>query len=138
MSTPHPDFWDKLSVKIYSRYLYRTQLCQTLATVNIGLIHKLPEVKPYWKIMDFLYLKKDSTMRFLGLAKNLKFSGDVKPSDSIFELVNPIIDESKSADKHVSGGDVVCITPFDRKFITASPNKDLQNTTRLYYTAADQ
>lgn len=69
----HPNFLDQLAVRIYPRYLYPTQVCQTLATVNIGMVHKLPEVKPYWKIMDYLYLKKDSTLRFLGLAKNLGF-----------------------------------------------------------------
>jgi len=139
MPSSHPNFLDKIALKIYPRYLYPSQICLTLATVNIGMIHKLPDVKPYWKIMDYLYLKKDSTLKFLGLARNLGFEGEIKPFDSIFELVRPEVDENKSAGKHVGSGDLVCVTSSDRRFIAACPTEALQGEGGpLYYTAADQ
>lgn len=88
--------------------------------------------------MDYLYLQKDSTLKFLGLARSLGFTGEVKPFDSIFELVNPHVDESKSSGKHVSGGDIVCITPSDRKFISAAPTSSSSAADKIFFTAADQ
>ena len=138
MSTPRPNFLDRLAVKIYPRYLYPSQLCQTLATVNIGITHKVPEIKPYWKIMDHLYLKKDSTLKYLGLARNLEIAGDFNPYDSIFELVSPLVDEDKSYGKHASGGDIVCLSPTDRRFIVAAPDQSGPSKEKIYFTAADQ
>jgi hypothetical protein len=114
----HPNLLDKLAKKIYSGYLYPGQLCQTDATVNVGIIHKLPDIKPFWKIMDYLYVKKGCGMRFLGLARDLNISGDVLPSYSIMELVNPVVDEKKSFGKELNHGDLICITPYDRRFLS--------------------
>jgi hypothetical protein len=117
----HPNFFDGLALKFFPGYLYQGQLCQTLATVNVGIIHKLPDIKPFWKIMDYLYLKKGSVMRYLGKAGSLDVVGDVLPAYSVFELLQPEVDEKKSFGKQLSGGDWVCLTPFDRQFIAAAP-----------------
>jgi hypothetical protein len=34
-------------------------------------------------------------------------------------VVHPVISESKSPGKHISPGDIVCITPADRKYLSA-------------------
>jgi hypothetical protein len=120
-ASSHPNFLDRLLLKIYPRYLYPGQTCHTLATVNVGILHKLPDIQPYWKIMDYLYLRKDSVVKYLGLAKHLKFSGDVQPLYTIMELVDPHVDENKSFDKQASPGDLICLTPYDRQFISAIP-----------------
>jgi len=75
--------------------------------------------------MDFVYLKKESVFRFLGLAKNLRISDEVQPVFTILELVKPAVDETKSFGKHLSQGDLITLTPFDRKFIIAAPSAEL-------------
>ena len=117
----HPNFLDKFYLKIYPSYLYPGQLCQPLSTINVGILHKLPDITPTWKIMDYVYLKKETLLKFLGLAKNLHFSDEIQPVFTILELVKPLVDEGKSFGKHLSPGDVVTLTPFDRKFIIAAP-----------------
>ncbi|OGD08983.1 hypothetical protein A2397_05820 [Candidatus Amesbacteria bacterium RIFOXYB1_FULL_44_23] len=120
MSSPtHPNFLDNLLLKLYPRYIYPGQMCRTLATVNIGVIHKLPDIHPYWKIMDYLYLKKDARLKYLGLARSLKLTGDVQPLYTIMEVVEPRVDENKSFDKQLTPGDLICLTPYDRQFIVA-------------------
>jgi len=118
-SLAHPNFLDRVALKIYPRYLYPQQPCESVAEINVGILHKLPDIKPYWKIMDFIYLKKGSVLKYLGLAANLNIEGDVQPSYTILETVNPVIDEQKSLDRHLSAGDLVCLTPFDRQFLTS-------------------
>jgi hypothetical protein len=117
----HPNILDKIYLKIYPGYLYSGQLCQCLSTINVGIIHKLPDSTSVWKIMDYLYLKKGSLLKFLGLAKKLRISEDIQPLYSILESVSPQVDETKSADKHLSPGDLIIITPIDRQFITPAP-----------------
>lgn len=137
MSTTHPTVWDKFVVKVFPRYLYQTQTCLTLATTNIGMIHKVPDIKPYWKIMDYLFLQKDSTLKYLGLAKDIDVAGDVLPNYSVFELIHPLVDENKSPGKHAAGGDIICITPFDRQFIVAAPENHTPSPSEpIYFTAA--
>ena len=138
ISRSHPNFWDKVAVKIYPRYLYTTQFCHTLATVNVNLLHHEPNAKTSWKIADNVYLKKDSTLRFIGLVKKLKGFNGLDPYSSIFVLVNPQLDELKSSGKHVSSGDTIFLTPFDRRFIVAAPDQPLPDSAPLFYTAADQ
>jgi hypothetical protein len=115
-----PNIFDNLAVKIYPRYLYPGQLCESLAEINVGILHKLPDIKTNWKILDYFYLKKGSLMKFLGLARTLKIVGDIEPQFSIMEMILPLADESKSFDRQLSKGDLVCLTPYDRQFIIAS------------------
>jgi hypothetical protein len=126
MSTTHPNFWDRLAVKIYPSYLYPSQYCLADTTLSVGIIHLVPGIKPEWKIMDYVYLSKDSSFRYLGLGRNLKLSGDVQPIFTILEVVYPYIDQRKSPGKQMSPGDIVCITPFDRPYIRSAP-PDYQN-----------
>lgn len=112
----HPNFFDRIFVKINPRYLYPHQIAQTVGKVYMGIVHKLPESKPNWKIMDYIYLQKGSTMRFWGLAKSLKWEGDLNPASSIFEIVSPIT-EGELNPRHVASGDVISISPSDRRFI---------------------
>ena len=74
--------------------------------------------------MDYVYLKKETILKFLGLAKKLHFSDEIQPVFTILELVKPDVDESKSFGKHLSPGDVITLTPFDRKFIIAAPQSE--------------
>lgn len=123
----HPNILDQIAVKIYPRYLYPGQFCQTAATTNVGIIHKVPDIHNSWKVMDYLYLKKGSFMRYLGLAKNVKVMGEIEPMSTILELIDPEVEDSKSPGKHVSPRDLVCVSPFDRQFIMAAekPSPDL-------------
>jgi hypothetical protein len=117
----HPNILDNFFLRIYPRYLYPGQLCQSLTTINVGIIHKLPDVTPLWKIMDYLYLKKGSVFKFLGLARNLHIEGEVQPLYSVLQMVSPFVDEKKSFGKHLSPGDMITLTPFDRQFIVPAP-----------------
>jgi hypothetical protein len=128
----HPNFLDKLALKIYPQYLYPGQLCESLATINIGIIHKLPEIKPFWKVMDYLYMKKGSVFNYLGLAKNLQIVGDIDPMYSVIEILIPYVDENKSYGKQLSKGDIVCLSPFDRKFIIAAPDDVLSRKQNVW------
>lgn len=121
MFGPHPNLLDKFFLRIYPQYLYPGQPCQAVATVNVGIVHRIPDKQPYWKIMDYLYLKKGSTMTFIDLARNLHLNGDVLPAFSVLELVNPEVDEMKSFGKIANPTDMICITPYDRQFIMAAP-----------------
>jgi len=126
---PHPNRLDKIKLRLDRNYLYPGQLCQTIAKVNAGIVHKIPSVEPYWKIMDYIYLKPGSTLKFLGLAKDLKFTGDVLPVHSVFETVSPliyddIISENISGSRpHLGAGDIVIFIPQDRQFISAAPQQ---------------
>jgi len=120
----HPNFFDRLAVKIYPRYLYAGQICQSISPINIGMIHRLPDIRPRWKVVDYLYLKKGSTMKYLGLAKSLKIEGEITPMSTILELINPDVDESKSPGKHISPGDLITISQYDRQFLNASTPPD--------------
>ncbi len=117
----HPNFLDKLYLKIYPKYLYEGQNCQSLAKIYIGIINKVPDIKPYWKIMDYLYLEPKSTFKYLGLARDLKFTGDIHPFDSILETIDPKVKEDPLNPKHAGIGDLVVVTPTDRQFLAALP-----------------
>lgn len=118
----HPNFLDRLALRIYPRYLYPQQLAVTVAKVNVGVVHKIPQTPPYWKIMDYLFILKGSQLRYLGLARDLKLTGDVEPLYSLFELIHPIAEDNLDHDaKHTTTGDLVCVTPADRKYIYPSP-----------------
>ncbi len=117
----HPNFTDKLKLRFNPRYLYPGQLCQSQATVNAGIIHKLPDIKPFWKTMDYLYLKTGSVFKYHDVAKNLDMTGDFPPNAPILEVVAARVDDQKSAGKQSNPGDLICLTPFDRQFITPQP-----------------
>lgn len=77
--------------------------------------------------MDYLYLKKGSCLKYLGLAKDLKFTGDVDPAHSVFEAVSPLFESrDPSANPmnlttHLAIGDIVAVVPSDRRFIAPAP-----------------
>ena len=121
MTITHPNLLDKLFLKIYPQYLYPGQSCQAVATVNVGIVHRIPDRHPYWKIMDYLFLRKGSTFKYLDLARNLHLNGDILPSYSVLELVTPDVDEMKSFGKIANTADIICLTPYDRQFIVAAP-----------------
>lgn len=125
MSTTHPNFLDKLAVKIYPGYLYQGQLCVTQAITSVAVIHLIPDLKPHWKIMDFIYVNKNSAFRFLGLGSSLKMNGDVQPLFSILQTVYAYVDERKSEGKQLAPGDLICTTPFDRQFFLTAPESFL-------------
>lgn len=127
----HPNLFDHIAVKIYPRYLYPGQFCQTIATTNVGIIHKLPDIHNTWRVMDYLYLQKGSYLRYLGLAKRVKVFGEIDPNSTILELVEPVVDESKSFGKHASPRDLICISPFDRQFIASATGPALNPISRL-------
>jgi hypothetical protein len=88
----------------------------------VGIVHKIPQNPPYWKIMDYVFLLKGSLLKYLGLARDHHVEGDVLPMYSLFELVKPVMDDSMDKEvHHASPGDLVCVTPFDRKFIYPAP-----------------
>lgn len=113
----HPNLFDKLAVHFSPYYLYPGQLCQSQGTINAGVIHKLPDIKPFWKSMDYLYLKPGSVFKYHGLAKDLSMSGDFSPKSPIFEIVSAKIDDQKSFGKQTNPGDLIFLTPFDRQFV---------------------
>ncbi len=113
----HPNILDRFLVKVYSRYLYPGQPCLTVATTNVGVIHKSPDITSFWKIMDYVYLSKNSALKYAGLARNLNMPGDIPPLYSVFQLITPIVDEIKSRGKSASPGDLIAISPYDRQFI---------------------
>lgn len=119
MIIKHPNILDNLAFKIYPRYLYPGQECETVTEINVGIIHKLPDSKPFWKIMDYVYIKKGAVMNFLGLAGSLHIEGDILPRNSVMEIISAVSDDKKSPGKQLSRGDLVCLTPYDRQFITA-------------------
>jgi hypothetical protein len=118
---PHPNYLDKLFVKIYSRYLYPGQACHLLGEVYVGILHRFPNAKECWKISDYVYLKSNSTMKYLGLATDLGGVTDAHPNDSLFESVNPILKEDALIPKHIAPGDIILITPTDRQYVAALP-----------------
>jgi len=132
----HPNFIDRLSVKIWPRYLFPGQLASTTGKIQIGIVHKLPQAKPYWKIMDYVLLEKGSILRFRGLAKNLNLTGDVEPIFSVFDLVSvkPVYDVAEQG-KHITPGDMVIVLPVDRQFIYPAPEQQSAHHDPLYYTA---
>lgn len=113
----HPNLLDKLAVKIYSRYLYPDQTAVLQGKVYAGIMHKSPEVKEGWKVMDYFYLEPNSTLRFKGLASKFNLRQEISPKHSLFEIINPIILTSYTKPHHISPGDVICIAPSDRQFI---------------------
>ena len=135
----HPNFLDRLSIKIFPRYLYPGQLAATTGKIQIGIIHKLPQAKPYWQIMDYLPLERGSLIRFRGLARNLNLTGDIEPLYSVFDLVHikTAIDVTDLA-KHLSLGDSVIVLPVDRQFIYPAPEPQDPTSPAdpVFYTAA--
>ncbi len=49
----HPTFFDRLAVKIYPRYLFEDQIAIVTGRVYAGVMHKSPEMKEGWKVMDY-------------------------------------------------------------------------------------
>lgn len=135
----HPRLLDRLAVKIYPRYLYPGQLAQTTGTLQVGIVHKSPASKPNWSITDYVKIEQGSQLRFRGLARSLKLTGDIEPLYSIFEIVKAVTppDTSQSA-HHISPGDPVVILPTDRRFVYPAPESASppDSDSPLYYTAA--
>ncbi|HBC72679.1 MAG: hypothetical protein UX91_C0005G0055 [Candidatus Amesbacteria bacterium GW2011_GWB1_47_19] len=118
----HPDLADKIKARLIPGYLYRGQVCCTLAKVYVGVIHKLPEVKPYWKTMHYIYIQRGSIVKYLGRTKDLDFTGDVMPTDSVFEVVNAIVEPDPAGiDIHLGTGDTITLPAVDRRFVTPAP-----------------
>ncbi len=124
MNSDHPNIWDRLSLKIYPKYLYPGQYCQTINTLSVAIMHRLPDVIPHWELMDFVYLKPGSKFRYLGLVKTLKIKSDIQPAFTVLETVSPLIDEKKSSGKTLAMGDNICITPYDRQYLAALPDSN--------------
>lgn len=134
----HPNFLDRLAVKIWPRFLYRGQLAVTTGPIHISIVHKLPSPKPFWKIMDHVRVEKGSLLRFHGLASALHLAGDVEPNYSVFDIVqaNQEMDVTESG-HHISPGDAVIVLPVDRRFIYPAPAAAQSKAADpLYYTAA--
>lgn len=113
----HPTLLDKLALKINPRYLFYQQTAQITGRVYAGIMHKSPEMKEGWKVMDYIYLEQGSQLRYMGLASKYHLHTEISLSHSLFEIINPVIQTSYTKEQHVSNGDVVCIAPSDRKYI---------------------
>lgn len=128
----HPNFIDKIKLLLNSRYLYPEELCQPTSNLNVAIVHRVSN-SSHWKIMDYITLKKGSIIKFLGSAKQFKFTGDLLPTHSLFEAMNI------SSDKLTGLGDILALTPTDRQFLTKAPEILPQNSNQpTYYTAENQ
>jgi len=128
----HPNIIDKLLLKINPRYLYPNQLIQTASKLNVALVHKV-FTPSHWKIMDYVTLNKGSALKFLGTGKNFKLTGDLLPTHSLFEIVDV------TSERHMGAGDIVALTPSDRKFLTPAPaNLVPSEHLPTYFTAENQ
>jgi hypothetical protein len=127
-----PTFVDKINLKLNPRYLYPGQLTQPLSNLNVALVHKVSSAA-YWKIMDYITIQKGSILKYLGSGKQLKLSGDLLPSHFLFEVIDA------TSDRHTGVGDIVALTPDDRKALTpAVPPSLPQDHTPTYFTAENQ
>jgi len=131
----HPNFLDRFYLKLNPRYLYSRQLSQLIGRVQIGIVHKLPQTKPFWQQTDTVKLEKGTLLRFLGLARNLHFTGDIDPLASLFEMVRPV-PQDPSSSHLTNAGDLICITPLDRKFVYPAPESLLANQSLPFRTGS--
>lgn len=128
----HPTFLDKIKLKFNRYYLYPGQLTQPVSNLSAALVHKV-YAPSHWKIMDYISLKKGSILKYLGSGKDFKSTGDLLPTHSLFEIVEV------TSDRHTGIGDIIALTPADRKFLTHAafyPGSDQQSPT--YFTAENQ
>jgi len=133
----HPNFLDRLAIKIFPRFLYPGQLAFATGRIQIGIVHKTPSAKIYWKVTDYLQIEMGSILRYRGLVRSLKISGDVDPLYSVFDIVqaNTAMDVTESG-HHISVGDAVIVLPADRRFIYPAPETSAPAATApVYYTA---
>lgn len=120
----HPNFLDRIAARIYPRYLYPGQEAQVVVKIGVGVMGRVPgNTKGIaWstkgnavKIMNSSRLQPGSIVKFLGLARDLKFLSKEERMYSIFEVVKPV--EDLEAEREVAIRDVVAVTPVERMWV---------------------
>ena len=127
----HPNFLDKLRLKYNPHYLYPGQYGVTAASVSTGVIHRIPSARiTFWKTMDYVTLKKGSIVQFVDYVRRLKIEGDLLPYDSLFILIQPVVEVSNlPSGHHLSVGDNLRVSVSDRQFIYPSPAPEMLGST---------
>lgn len=110
-----PTLMDRIRSKFSKYYLYLGQTAIVEGKVYGGIMHKVPEVKLGWKVMDHQYFLSGSQFKYLGTYGHQ--TRDIPANSSIFEIIHPVIDVDPLKPSHISPGDVVCIAKSDRKSI---------------------
>lgn len=130
-----PGLLDKIKARIFPNYLYPGQFCQPTSNLKVAIIHKVSTGRngPHqWNIMDYITIEKGSLLKYLGTGSKFKIGGTLPPSYSLFETVDI------SADRLSGTGDVVALSPQERKFVVVAPQV-MPSDAKLptYFTAED-
>ena len=123
----HPNWLDRLRARHNPSYLYPGQVGINFGPITAGIIHLSPSNKEIiWNVVDYRQLKKGSLLKFLGYAHQLRVGPSLEKYTSIFETIQAI------SDFPVNAGDVLAVSPSDRKAIAPAPTEPTPPTVQLY------
>ncbi len=132
----HPRWLNRIVTFVNHNHLFVGQLYQPVANLNVAIVHKVSDTRggsSHWQIMDYLFIKRGSLLKFLGTGKQFRVSGDLLPTHLLFELVDV------STDRQIGVGDIIALTERDRKLVTpAAPVSASDAKLPSYFTADDE